>query len=213
MRIRHELARIDHLSELIADTEQELARLSASEPWCEQAAFLIQMPGIGMNSAMTILAAIGEIERFASADELVGYAGLGGSASGERTRTGKITKQGRRELRSTLIECAWVAITHSAHWREQYQRLKLRKPTNKAITAIARKMLVSIWHVLTRRVPDRHADVQATARYLMTWATEHRLAARLGLGRLDFVKIELDRLGIRQEVVQMQYQGRVFQVT
>jgi len=214
LRVRHDLAHIQHLNKFIAETEAEIANQSTCEPWSEHMVFLLQIPGIALNSAMTILAAIGEIERFSAADQLVGYAGLGGSvhASGETYRTGKITKQGRRELRTILTECAWAAARYSNYWRAQYQQLKQRMHKNKAVTVIARKLLVLIWHVLTKRSVDYHADPQAVARSLMKWGTEHRLAARLGLSRLAFVQQELDRLGLRKEVIQLRYGSRVFQV-
>jgi transposase len=58
--------------------------------------FLLQLPGIGLISAMTILAAIGQISRFASAKALVGYSGLGVRvhASGQVHRTGGKTCAG-----------------------------------------------------------------------------------------------------------------------
>jgi transposase len=67
------------------------------EPWSKQVPFLLQLPGLGVLSAMTILSAIGDIARFPSAKYLVGYAGLGARihASGQVQRTGGITKEGR----------------------------------------------------------------------------------------------------------------------
>jgi transposase len=214
LRIRHEWCHIQHLTRLIEEVEAELAQQSAQAPWCEQVAFLVQLPGIGLNSALTILAAIGDIDRFASAKQLVGYAGLGASvyASGQRYHTGKITKQGRRELRAVLVESAWVAVSHSASWKQRYQKLLPRLGKHKAIVAIARKLLVSIWHVLTKRVADRHADVQAVARSLMTWATQYRLATSLGMTRPAFVKRELERLGLASEVDRMRYGSKTYHI-
>ena len=62
--------------------------------------WLLQLPGISLMNALTILAAIGEIIRFPDAKHLVGYAGLGARVhdSGQTTRRGRITKAGRREL-------------------------------------------------------------------------------------------------------------------
>lgn len=57
--------------------EQELRQASTSQEWAEHMAYLLQVPGVGLITAMTILAAVGEIERFGSAKQLVGYAGLG----------------------------------------------------------------------------------------------------------------------------------------
>jgi transposase len=214
LRIRHELMQIEQLSNMIDEVEGELASLSVQEPWVEQVAYLLQFPGIGLNSAMTVLAAIGDINRFATAKNLVDYAGLGASvqASGNTYRTGGITKQGRRELRTVLVECAWVAVRHGPNWKATYRQLKKRMPKAKAITAIARKLLVVIWHVLSKRELDRHADPQAVARSLMTWATIHRLATSLGLTRPTFVKRELTRLGIVDQVKTMRYGSKVYNI-
>ncbi|MBK8419312.1 IS110 family transposase [Candidatus Villigracilis saccharophilus] len=64
---------------------------------------LIQLPGFGITTALTLIAAIGEITRFEDAKHLVGYAGLGARIhdSGLTTRTGKITKAGRKDMRAT----------------------------------------------------------------------------------------------------------------
>jgi transposase len=96
-----------------------LAQLSMCIPWSEAVPFLLQMPGIGLISAMTILSAIGDISRFPTAKQLVGYAGLGARvrSSGQTKRAGPITKSGRGELRTTLIQVAWAASRYSPYWR------------------------------------------------------------------------------------------------
>jgi transposase len=198
LRIRHELLQIQHLSTLLGEVEAVVAQLSVQDEWRGQVAFLIQLPGIGLQGAMTILAAIGDIRRFPSAKQLVGYSGLGGSvhASGQTHQTGRITKQGRRELRTVLVECAWAAVRYSAYWKACFSRLAARLGRQKAIVAVARKLLVVIWHVLSKRTADYQADPQAVARSFMKWASEYRLATSLGLSRSAFVWQELVRLGL-----------------
>jgi transposase len=210
LQLRHTWSTIHHLNLLLVETETEIAQLSATEPWDELMTFLMQLPGVGLYTGMTILAAIGDIERFPSPKHLVGYAGLGAKvrASGDTYRTGNITKQGRRELRTALIACAWVAVRWSDHWRAVFQSLAKRIGKQKAITAVARKLLVVIWYVLTKREADRHADVQAVARSFIRWASYHHLACSQGLHRLDFVKQRLDRLGILPQVASFQANGR-----
>ena len=107
---------------------------------------------------MTVLSAIGDIERFPTAKKLVGYAGLGARihASGQTHKSGGITKQGRKELRTVLIEAAWITIRYDRHWQGQFERLAHRIGRHKAIVAIARKLLVVIWIVsLSRPVEIR----------------------------------------------------------
>ena len=202
LRIRHHLDSIEIVSAQLVETERELTRLSADEQWVEQAPLLIQLPGIAMLNAMTILGAIGDVTRFPNAKKLVGYAGLGGKvhASGKTHRGGGITKQGRTELRQTMVEAAWTAVTFSPVWKERYEKLMVRIGKMKAITAIARKLLVVVWHVLTKQEADRQADPAAVERSLYRWASQYRLATSLGSSRPAFVEQAMETLGLDQPV-------------
>jgi len=211
LRILQDLHLHDALDTLIIDVEEEIARLSMTEPWATQIPFLIHIPGIGVLAAMTIMAAIGDVRRFPSAKQLVGYAGLGARvhASGATMRTGRITKEGRRELRGGMVEAAWVAVATHPHWKAQFARLEPRIGTQKAIVAIARKLLVVVWHVLTNQEVDRHGEEQAIARKLAGWASKYRLARRVGLSRGAFVRRQLDRLRIGATMRDVHWCGRV----
>jgi transposase len=152
MKITHYWQLLGQFKQQIDEAETLIAQLSGDEVWSEMLTFIMQLPGIGLYTGMTILAAtayprpIGEIERFPTSKQLVGYAGLGARvyASGDTYHTGKISKQGRRELRTALVNSAWVAVRFSTYWRAQFTKLASRIGNNKAITAIARKMLVVI---------------------------------------------------------------------
>lgn len=212
LQIKHYWLTIHHCNDLIQETEAAIAQLSVSDEWREEMTFLVQLPGIGLYTGMTILAAIGDIRRFPSPRKLSGYAGLGARvrATGNIVRTGKITKQGRKELRTALIASAWVAVRFSDYWRNRFQALAKSIGTNKAITAIARKILVVIWHVLTKRQADRFADGQAVARSLMGWCSLHHLASSQGLRRIDFVKQRLCQLGLLHTVSSFRANGRTY---
>jgi transposase len=207
LRARQDLVMLDQLSPLISEVEAELNRLSLAEPWADQVPYLLQLPGIGLITAMTILSAVGEIERFPTAKKLVGYAGLGAKvhASGQTHRTSGITKQGRRELRRVLIEAAWTAVRYDQHWHEQFERLAYRIGEQKAIVAIARKLLVVIWHVLTAKVADRRAEPQQVARYFIHWGRQLRVKTTLGLKASEFARQQLDRLELGQELERVPY--------
>lgn len=204
LRVRHNLGLIDYLSPLIQEADAELAHLSVSDPWAEQVPFLIQLPGIGLITAMTVLSAIGEISRFTTAKKLVGYSGLGASvhASGQTHYTGRITKEGRRELRTVMVEAAWAAVRHHAHWKAQFEALAARIGKQRAIVAIARKLLVVVWHVLTEQTADRHADPAVVVRKFKLWAARHRLATSLGLSHQLFVQRHMQHVGFPQESIQ-----------
>lgn len=202
LRVRQELVMLDQLDTLIDETSDELYRLSLSEPWLEQLPYLIQLPGIGALTAMVILSAVGDIQRFPSAKKLVGYAGLGARihASGLTFHTGGITKQGRRELRAALVEAAWVTVRVDPTWREQFERLEQRIGRRKAIVAIARKLLVVVWHLLYHRRVDRQADPERVVRYFLAWGRQAKAFARLGLKASEFARQQLDLLGIGQDL-------------
>jgi transposase len=207
LRARQDLSLLDQLAPLLQEVEVEIGRLSVSEPWAGQTPFLLQLPGIGLVTAMTILAAIGDIARFPSAKKLVGYAGLGAKihASGQTHRTGGITKQGRKELRAVLVEAAWIAVRYDDHWRQQFERLVERIGRQKAIVAIARKLLVVIWHVLSDKVADRQADPQQVARYFIRWGRQLRVKTTLGLKASQFARKQLNQVGLGQELERAPY--------
>ena len=202
LRVRQELVMLDQLDSLIDETSDELHRLSLSDPWREQMPYLIQLPGIGVMTALVILSAVGDISRFPSAKKLVGYAGLGARihASGLTVRTGGITKQGRRELRTAMIEAAWVTVRVDPTWQAQFERLEQRIGRRKAIVAIARKLLVVVWHVLFHRRVDRQADPERVVRYFLAWGRQAKAWSRLGLKASAFARQQLDILGIGQEL-------------
>jgi transposase len=207
LRLRQDLATLDHLNAQIAELEAEIQRLSTTAPWAAQVPYVMQLPGFSVLLTMTILTAIGDIKRFAHAKPLVGYAGLGASvhSSGETHRTGKITKTGRRELRWALVEAAWSAVRYSPHWKAEFERLARRMPDNQAIVAIARKLLVAIWHVLTEQVADKHAEVKMVATKLMRWAWELTPEQRSGLTTRQFVRLHLMRLKLGENLTHFTY--------
>jgi transposase len=172
LRLRQNLESLDHLKQQIETCDQELERQSTAQPWAKLVPYLLQLPGFGLIVVMTILAAIGDIMRFPTAKQLVGYAGLGSSIhdSGKTHRTGRITKTGRKELRWILAQAAWTAVTTHPFWKAESERLARRKPANKAFVTIARKLLVVVWHVLTECEADRKADEEMVASKLMVWS-------------------------------------------
>ena len=156
---------------------------------------------------MTILAAIGDISRFPHPKQLVAYAGLGASVhdSGKTHRTGKITKTGRRELRWSLVEAAWSTVRYFPYWKSQFDRFARRMPETKAIVAIARKLLVSIWYMLSQRTVDRHADPVRVATKFMRWSWELSDEQRGGLSSRQFIRYHLMRLNLGQDLSAFSY--------
>jgi transposase len=138
-QIERDLEIVAHLEAQKAAIDQKLAELSNTEPWAADAVYLLQIPGFGLIFSLTVLAAIGDIRRFAHTKKLVGYAGLGAGvhASGEKYQEKAITTAGRKELRWAVVEAAWVAVRSDPYWQAPCQRLEQRRHRNPAIVAIA----------------------------------------------------------------------------
>ena len=66
---------------------------------------------------------------------------------------GSITKQGSKMLRWIMVEAARVSVNHDPRMRAFYERVKHRRGDQKAIVAVANKMLKITWFMLTRREP------------------------------------------------------------
>jgi transposase len=198
LHVKHDLATLDQVATQISEIDDELRRLSCSEPWADVTPYLMHLPGVGLIVAMTVLAAIGDITRFPTSKKLVGYSGLAAGVhdSGQTHRSGHITKEGRKELRYVLVEAAWHAVDSNDFWKAQFERLCRRMEKNKAIVAIARQLLVVIWHVLTERAVDQHADPDMVAFKLMTWSWKLTNEQRGGLTTRQFVRYQLLRLGL-----------------
>lgn len=141
------LAQLASLTQQITRIDRELRRLARTEP---QVPCLTAIPGIGIFSALLILAEIGDIARFPSAKQLVSYAGLApGIYQSAGTRHGRgITRQGSRYLRWIMVEDAQHAIRRPGPLRVTYNRLRPGKGHGKALVAVARKLLVGIYAVL-----------------------------------------------------------------
>lgn len=209
LRLHHDLRTLEHLQQQLAEVEAELARLSNLAPWKDFVPFLVQLPDFGLITAMTVLAAIGDIARFESAKKLVGYAGLGAGIhdSGETHQEKGITKSGRRDLRTVLVEAAWSAVETHPYWKREFQRLLRHKHKNQAIVAIARRLLVAVWHVLTERAADKNAVPKMVAPKLMRWSWELTPEQRGGLTTRQFVRYGLMRLRLGQDLSGFTYGG------
>lgn len=150
--VESHLTIIEELSAEITRLEELIDEYAAS---LEETQLLMSIPGVAEYSAMTILAEIGEIDRFDTDKALVSYAGLNPSireSNGSRIEGG-VSKKGSKHLRWILVQCAHVAVhtCNDPYLKRFYDRLASRKTSKEAIVATARKMLVSIYHMLDRK--------------------------------------------------------------
>lgn len=204
IQIQQELVMLEELDRHKTEVDRELGRQCLMEPWGKQAVRLLQLPGFGVVMTMIVLSAIGDIQRFESAKYLVGYAGLGPGIheSGKAHIEKRITKSGRKELRWALVEAAWQAIRISPYWKEQYETYlrRMRRP-HQAIVVIGRKLLVAVWHVLTKEETDLHASEEDLAYKMLVLSWDLDESVRMGLTYKQFAKYALMKLGVETDII------------
>lgn len=109
------------------------------------------IPGISQVSAICIIAEIGvDMSMFSSSGRLCGWAGLRprNDESAGKLKSRAVTKGGRH-LKPMLVQCAWgAARTKGSKFQETFGRLVARKGEKKAIVAVTRKLLVTVYTLL-----------------------------------------------------------------
>jgi hypothetical protein len=135
----------------------------AANAWrSPQIKLLMTLPGFDFATAEGLLAALGDINRFPSADKEAPYLGLVPSTyqSANRCYHGRITKQGRSHARWLLVEAAQAAANHPGPLGAFFRRLARKKDRNVAIVATAHKLATLVWHLLKNNEPYRYAQPQ-----------------------------------------------------
>lgn len=135
----------------------------------ESAKLLMTIPGINVVVAIGMLAAIDDVERFASPQKLASYFGLVPRVyqSADRCHHGSITKTGNSTARALAIEAANALARSSSPLATTYYRVRYKRGHNVAVTALARKLIHVIWHLLTKREPYRYAPLPRTRTKLL----------------------------------------------
>jgi transposase len=143
----------DGLTQQIEPLTKHIRDLAQKDPIAK---LLMTIPGIGPLTAMFIKAEIEDISRFPSYRNLSSYAGLVPclDASADKSRTGRITKQGSPYLRSALVEAAQVIPRMKKTRLNVFFRKRIvRAGYQKAIVATAHKMLQVVYYVLKNQTP------------------------------------------------------------
>ena len=147
---------IDLLDARITPIDYELRPLARADA---RVILLDTIPGIGDLLGLTLASEIGDVARFSSPRKLIGYAGLAPKIdqSGDRSRTGALSKAGSRTLRWAAVEAAQHAWRPTNPWHPLYTDIAKRAGKNPAKAAVARKILIAAWHVLSRQQPFKPA--------------------------------------------------------
>jgi transposase len=159
--IAEAIAVIDLLDARLAPIDAGLVELARGD---QRARLLRTIPGVGWLLGLTFAAEIGDISRFPHAGKLVGYSGLVPRVrqSGESSRTGRLAKAGSPLLRWAAVEAAQHAWRPQNPWHRLYVDVRARHGHgNAAKSAVARKILIAVWHVWSRQQPFTPAAASA----------------------------------------------------
>lgn len=146
--LREEVLTFHQAEERRRRMREEIASEVASDP---QILKMIRLLGIRDKVAFALAAFIGTIDRFENPKRLVAYFGLNPcvSRSGISGGNGPLTCCGRSDVRALLIQGAQSIMKYGHGPTHRWAiALKMRKGNNIAVTALARKLVVSVWYLL-----------------------------------------------------------------
>jgi transposase len=144
---------IEELDRRIAECDARCEKIAKGEPLVP---ILRSMPGIGIVTALTVIAEVGDFTRFASAKHISSFSGLipRQRSSGESIRFGSITNQGSRILRTAMVEAAFrIRPTNAPELYAFLARLAPVCGKKRARIALARKMFCILWHMAKTKTP------------------------------------------------------------
>ena len=120
---------------------------------------VMKILGIGRINAFALLAVVGDVSRFETPAKLVAYIGLNPgqriSGRGKHVKVG-VGGRGRGDMRSLVVQAAQAVFNRGAATKMGAWALKLffrKGQRNIAVVALARKLLVQVWHVLSGNPP------------------------------------------------------------
>jgi transposase len=187
----------EHLTHCIDEAEHSLRSLLLdSEDKIEIFERVKALPGFSENSAMILLAEIGfDLSAFPSVKHFCSWAGLspGSHESAGKNKSGKIQTR-QKYLRGLLIEIALVSICRrESYLRAKYFNLKPRIGANKAVVAIAHKLLKAVYLAVKENKPyyELTADYVSVSQYARDKRTLLRISDRIGK---DAITALLDKL-------------------
>jgi transposase len=151
--LKVQLHRLQAAEEDLAVLEQRLQE--KLEPYATQLALLDEIPGVDWTLAAVIIAELGvDMTVFQSVSQLASWAGVcpGNNESAGKRKSSRIPK-GNVHLKTALVEAAHSAAkAKGTYLRDKFFRLKARRGYKRAAVAIAHKILVAIYHMLSQQV-------------------------------------------------------------
>jgi transposase len=171
-RVRRELERLRLVAQQLKTVEGELGQAQAKAQDAASidgtAARLCRLRGIGERGAWVLSAEMFGWRRFHNRREVGAVAGLVPTPydSGESQREQGISKAGNKRLRRTIVEIAWKWLDYQpesvlSQWFRQRFGQQGKRSKRLGIVALARRLLVELWHYLEHGVLPRGAQLKA----------------------------------------------------
>jgi transposase len=148
--IERHIRELDRLNDDLEVLDREIAEGALDDGAINR---LLTITGVNLTVAAGLIAAIGNIARFKSPQKLVSYFGLNPrvrqSGLGP-AHHGRISKVGRSPARAMLVEAAWAAAKTPGPLHAFFVRIRAKRGHQVAAVAVARKLAVLVWHMLTK---------------------------------------------------------------
>jgi transposase len=150
MVLQETLDTTEHLRNKLLKVNRELKAINKDSEHTSKLKLIQSVPGVGLIVSITLLSELEDIMRFKNLDKLCSFIGLvpTTNSSGEKEKTGSITSRSNKPLRSSIIECAWIASRIDPSLAYTYTELCKRMKSHKAIIRIAKKLLNRIRYVI-----------------------------------------------------------------
>jgi len=141
------------LETTLSEVDRSIA--TSIEPLQVELELLQQIPGVGENGAIGILAEIGaDMSQFPNHKHLASWAGMcpGSNQSAGKNKSGRIT-YGNKYLRSTLVELGWAASrTKNTYFESKFKSMVGRRGKKKTIIALGHKILIAAYHIIKDKI-------------------------------------------------------------
>ncbi len=181
--LRTQLCRLDDAEGHLKEINQQIRERVA--PYQKELDWLTTIPGVDFVVASTIIGELGtDLSSFRDAGALSNWVGLapGANESAGKRKSAHILP-GNRYLKPMLVEAAQsLSRAKAGYLREKFWKLRGRMDHNCAAVAVAHKLIIAVYHILTRREPykDLGADYLAKQDAKRILRSISQRAAKLG---------------------------------
>ena len=191
--IERHLRELDRLGEDLGVLDREIAQAAIDDPAVKR---LLTITGVNLIVAAGLVAAIGDVRRFPDPQKLVSYVGLNPRVRQSGlglAQHGRISKQGRSHARAMLVEAAWAAAKAPGPLRAFFLRIRARRGHQIAAVAVARKLAVLCWHLLTKDADYHWARPALVANKLRAMELQAGQPVRKGNKRGAGLRVQYQR--------------------